>query len=97
MTTDKKNIDEENSNSNSALKAEGIVIEKVDPVQEKLEEEIKVLQAEGAEEELFDAIGVEIPKTPIEAEKPEADQLKRDLNKGGIELLPTEPSEDKEL
>ncbi len=97
MATDKKKIDEESNDSNSTLRAEGIIIEKVDPIQEKLEEEIEALQAEGEEKELFDAIGVEIPKKSVELEEPEADQLKKDLNKGGVELLPTEPLGDEEL
>jgi len=97
MTTDKKKFDETKDDSKSTLEAEGIVVENIDPMQEDLEKEIGALQTKEAEQELFDAIGVETPKTITEPEKPRSSSLKEELNRGGIELLPVEPLEDEEL
>jgi len=96
MATNKKNVDERNA-SKSTLEAEGIIVENINPMQEDLEKEIGALQTKEAAQELFDAIGVEAPKTITEPEKPRSYRLKEELNKGGIELLPTEPLEDEEL
>ena len=97
MTTDEKKVDETKDDPKSTLETEGIIVENTDSIQKNLKEDMSALQTEEAEKELFDAIGVEIPKTVTEPKKPESDKLKEELNKKGIELLPTEPLKDDEL
>ena len=77
----------------SALESEGIVIESISAKKE-LEEDLNTPQTKQEERALFDAIGVEIPKETQEDSDPSTDVLKKELNSGGIEVLPNEPLEE---
>jgi len=90
---EEQKIKEEES---SVFKSEGIVIESVS-LKEELEQDLNTPQTKEAEKELFEAVGVEIPKKTIEEVEPTTDTLKKELGSGGIEVLPTEPLGDEEL
>jgi hypothetical protein len=91
MTDNKEKKDEDKAIS--ALEAEGIVIENI-ALKKELEENLSTPPTKEEEEKLFEAMGVEIPKTTIEPAKPETATLKKELDRGGIEVLPTKPLED---
>jgi len=87
MTDDNTKSDKD---AMSALEAEGIIIESLS-VREELEQSLNRPQTKEEEKALFDAIGVEIPSRNIRDDEPTTDNLKKELNNGGIEVLPTEP------
>ncbi|HED05567.1 MAG TPA: hypothetical protein ENI61_02645 [Ignavibacteria bacterium] len=93
MTDKKNNTDEE---AIAAFEAEGIIIESVS-ARKELEQSLNTLQTKEEEKALFDAIGVEIPKKNVPENDPTTDTLKKELNNGGIEVLPTEPLDDSDL
>jgi len=97
MATYKKNIDETKDNSRLTFESDGIVFEDANLMQKDLKEKIDILQTKKVEKELFDAIGAEIPETVTEPKKPKPNKLKEELNRGGIELLQTEPLRDGEI
>ena len=78
------------------LEAEGIIVENIS-IREELEQSLNTPQTKEEEKELFDAIGVEIPKNTVEEPKPTTDVLKKELSAGGVEVLPTEPFGDEEV
>lgn len=92
--TDKTIIKKEETES--VLEAEGIIIENIS-VKEELEQNLNTPQTEEEERALFEAIGVEIPKKTIKESGPTTNTLKKELDSGGIEVLPTEPLEDGEF
>lgn len=83
--SDDKNKDDE---FNSALEAEGIVIEN-----EQTESKDEKLKTEDIEKEIFNAVGAKIEKTTEIPDEPITDDVKKELNDGGIELLPPEPTD----
>jgi hypothetical protein len=87
MTDKKTNEDEETM---SVFEAEGIVVESISAKKE-LEQSLSTPQSKEEEKALFDALGVEVPKKTMEEDEPTTDTLKKELNSGGIEVLPTEP------
>ncbi len=89
MSDNNNNKDDE---FDSILKKEGIIIENKQPQNE--EESIEKLKTEEVEKELFNAIGAEIKKTIELDDEPITDDVKEELNKGGIEVLPPEPLDD---
>ena len=93
MDDEVKNKKEE---ARSALEAEGIIIESIS-AKEELEQNLNTPQTKEEEEALFEAIGVEIPEKTVGEDEPTTDTLKKELNSGGIEVLPTEPLRDEEL
>jgi len=93
MTNEVKNEKEE---ARSALEAEGIIIESIS-AKEELEQSLSTPQTKEEEKALFEAIGVEVPEKITREDDPTTDTLKKELNSGGIEVLPTEPLEEGEL
>ncbi len=77
---------------NSILESEGIIIENKQSQNE--EESMDKLKMEEVEKELFNAVGAEIKKTIEIDDNPITDEVKKELNKRGIEVLPPEPLDD---
>ncbi len=86
------NNDKKEDEFTSILKAEGIIIENKKNQDE--EEGLDKLRTEEIEKELFNAVGAEREKTIEIDDKPMTDEVKKELNERGIEVLPPEPLDD---
>lgn len=71
----------------SILKSEGIIIENNDT---KEEEDIDEIKTKELEIEIFKAVGVEIKKEEEEESQLLTDDVKKELSKDGVEVLPRE-------